>query len=87
MKSTILPGMDRIVSAAEANRSFSALLRQVEAGETVVIAKHGRPVARISPAKARSMSERQAAKNALVDWMLSLPPVATGPITRDDGYE
>ncbi|CAM5462912.1 type II toxin-antitoxin system Phd/YefM family antitoxin [Thauera mechernichensis] len=38
------------VSAAEANRQFSSLLRQVSQGETVTVLSHGRPVATISPA-------------------------------------
>ena len=38
------------ISAAEANRQFSSLLRQVSQGETITVLSHGRPVATISPA-------------------------------------
>ena len=37
------------VTATEANRRFSALLREVAAGRTVVITSRGRAVARLEP--------------------------------------
>ncbi len=37
------------VSAYDAKARLSALLRQVEGGETVVITRHGHPVARLEP--------------------------------------
>lgn len=37
------------VNVYEAKTKLSALLAQVEAGEDVVIARHGKPVARIVP--------------------------------------
>jgi prevent-host-death family protein len=42
--------MTKAVSAAEANRRFSELLRTVKAGRSVVVTSHGKPVAKISPA-------------------------------------
>ena len=39
----------RNVTATEANRQFSALLREVVAGETIVVTSHGRPVAKLVP--------------------------------------
>ncbi|MFZ4406581.1 MAG: type II toxin-antitoxin system Phd/YefM family antitoxin [Paracraurococcus sp.] len=41
--------MDQPISAAEANRSFSRLLREVREGQSFVVTSHGRPVARIVP--------------------------------------
>src|SRR5580698_1031684 len=41
--------MDKTVSAADANRRFSELLRTVKKGQSVVITSHGTPVAKISP--------------------------------------
>jgi len=38
------------VSLAQAKAGLSALLDKVEAGEEVVITRHGRPVAQLSPA-------------------------------------
>jgi prevent-host-death family protein len=42
--------MDKLVSAAEANRRFSRILREVGEGRSYVVTSHGRPVARIVPA-------------------------------------
>ena len=39
------------ISAADANRAFSALLRRVRSGEAVVVTSHGRPVARLVPVR------------------------------------
>ena len=41
-----------VVSASEANRSFSALLRQVARGQSFTVLSHGRPVATLAPANA-----------------------------------
>lgn len=38
------------VGAFEAKTHFAALLKQVENGEEIIITKHGRPIAKISPA-------------------------------------
>ncbi|TIP01752.1 MAG: type II toxin-antitoxin system prevent-host-death family antitoxin, partial [Mesorhizobium sp.] len=42
--------MDEAVSAADANRRFSYILREVREGQSYVVTSHGRPVARIVPA-------------------------------------
>jgi prevent-host-death family protein len=39
----------RKIQASEAKTHFNQLLDQIERGETVVITRHGRPVARIAP--------------------------------------
>ncbi len=39
----------RTVSLAEAKAHLSELLNTVEAGEEIIITRHGRPVARVSP--------------------------------------
>jgi prevent-host-death family protein len=41
----------KTVNVHEAKTHFSALLKKVESGEEVVIAKAGRPVARLVPAE------------------------------------
>ena len=41
--------MDKAVSAADANRRFSELLRTVKKGRSVVVTSHGKPVAKITP--------------------------------------
>jgi len=78
--------MDRVVSAAEANRRFSQLLRSVRDGESYVVTAHGRPVARIVPI---SDSDRvqDAARVALLEHLRSQKPVHAGRWTRDELYE
>jgi len=42
--------MDKVISAADANRRFLELLKTVKTGRSVMITSHGNPVARMSPA-------------------------------------
>lgn len=46
----------RSIQAAEAKAHLSSLLDEVERGETIVITRHGKPVARLVP----EVEERQA---------------------------
>jgi prevent-host-death family protein len=79
--------MDEIISAAEANRHFSRLLRAVQSGRSVTVTSHGRPVARIVPCDAES-EKRRAAREALLAE-LRAQPVREVPRdwTRDELYE
>jgi len=76
-----------IVNAADANRSFSKLLREVAKGESVTVLSHGRPVATLSPPR-DSSRERQQSRTALLK-RLSLEPVTDQPHTwtRDELYD
>ena len=51
----------RTVTATEANRAFSKLLRAVEHGERVEITSHGRTVAVIAPVETRAARETRVA--------------------------
>ena len=78
--------MDESISAADANRNFSQLLRGVrEQGATYVVTAHGKPVAKIVPADSRVGSE--AARDALLKRLKNQPLVKIGPWTRDELYE
>ncbi|MCU0521896.1 MAG: type II toxin-antitoxin system prevent-host-death family antitoxin [Anaerolineae bacterium] len=64
---------------------LSAYLHQVEAGETVVITRHGKAVGRIVPVRA-SLEMRLAAleQAGLIAWNGGrLPPLA--PVARTEG--
>jgi prevent-host-death family protein len=81
----------KTVTAREANQGFSALLAEVEAGEEVVVTKHGRPVARLVPYRPPEMTaERKAAIEAAIRMMeegpLDLGPDFVMP-TRDEMHE
>ena len=43
--------MEKSVSAADANRKFSELLRGVRKGRSYIVTSHGEPVAKLVPAE------------------------------------
>ena len=49
------------VGAYEAKTHLSELLEKVEAGEEIIITKHGAPVARLVPMKKEASAEQRAA--------------------------
>lgn len=77
----------KTVTAAQANRQFSKILREVRAGETVLVTSRGEPVATIAPAD-REVAERRAAKQRLLE-RLRAQPALNIPITwtRDELYD
>lgn len=82
----------RLVTAREANQSFSKLLACVEQGETVVVTKHGKPVAEIRPrcADKRDDPKWRAAHARLVAGLASMPrdpQFRYEPMTEDEIYE
>jgi prevent-host-death family protein len=78
--------MEEAVSAADANRRFSLILRGVREGHSYVITSHGRPVARIIPAD-RSEAVATGARKALLSRLERQPVVNAGRWTRDELYE
>ena len=77
----------KTVTAAEANRQFSKILRDVEGGEEVTITSHGRPVARMSPIRTRTREERTAAFERLMERLRNQAALNLPRITRDDIYD
>jgi prevent-host-death family protein len=77
--------MEKAISAADANRNFSQLLREVREGRSYVVTSHGRPVARISPIDSKT-EQREAAKAALLKRLRSQPVIKIGRWTRDELY-
>jgi prevent-host-death family protein len=80
--------MAATVSAADANREISKLLRRVREGQTVTIMSHGRPVAKLVPVSVEDRV-RDAAKKALLKRLKSQKGGRIGPITwtRDELHE
>ncbi|MGK9170116.1 type II toxin-antitoxin system prevent-host-death family antitoxin [Inquilinus limosus] len=78
--------MDRTVSAAEANRNFSRLLRDVREGRSYVVTAHGKPVARIVPTSGPS-AVTAGARAALLTRLAAQPPADIGRWSRDELYE
>ena len=82
--------IEETVSAAEANRSFSRLLRGVRAGRRYVVTSHGKPIARLVPATEGDAAERrirEAALRVLLDRVAKQPVIDIGRWTRDELYE
>jgi prevent-host-death family protein len=78
--------MAKSISAAGANRDFSAVLRQVRAGATFIVTSHGRPVARIVPISAGAHLTGRA-RTTLFARLNATAAVLAGPWTRDELYE
>jgi prevent-host-death family protein len=78
--------MDHRVSAAEANRSFSRILRDVREGHSYLVTSHGRPVARIVPAEA-SDEVAEAAWRNLLDRLERQGPLNKPRWRREDLYD
>lgn len=80
----------KTISAADADRHFSKLLRDVKAGHTVVVTSRGEPVARIEPARPED-SEIQARERAWIDLKAHYATLTPMNIeitwARDDVYD
>ena len=82
--------MEKSISAANANRKFTELLKGVRKGRSYVVTSHGEPVAKVVPAE----MESRAAKNARVSLFERLQSQAAVKgakarrrWTRDELYE
>ncbi|MGA0597127.1 type II toxin-antitoxin system Phd/YefM family antitoxin [Enterovirga sp. CN4-39] len=79
----------RTVSAADASRHFSKILREVKDGETVVITSHGEPVAKLEPladAEADKVRREEAWRD-LLDHLRTRPALNLGKFNRDELYD
>lgn len=74
------------ITAADANRTFSSLLRRASAGETVVVTSRGKPVAQIGPVQ-EDVAAKEAAWQALLEHLRTRTPQVVGPWTREELYE
>lgn len=77
--------MKEAISAAEANRNFSRLLRGVREGHSYVVTSHGQPVARI--VSASSDRALAGAKAVLLSRLENQPVLNIGRWSRDELYE
>ncbi|MDO8297651.1 MAG: type II toxin-antitoxin system prevent-host-death family antitoxin [Caulobacter sp.] len=80
----------REISVREANQNFSQLVAAAERGETIIITKKGRPVAKVAPqtARRRDDPEWRAAYEAMVARLAAKPATGfrVGEITEEDKY-
>lgn len=76
----------KTVSASDANRQFSALLQEVSHGGEITITSHGKPVARMSPAKA-ARHGREVARKRLIERLRRQGGTGVRTWSREDLYE
>jgi len=78
--------MEKAISAADANRNFSQLLRDVREGKSYVVTSHGRAVARIAPVQEDPATAAKA-RSSLLSRLRSERVVKIGRWKRDELYE
>ena len=82
--------MEKSVSAADANRKFSELLRGVRKGRSYVVTSHGEPVAKLVPAE-KDARIAAGARASLLARLKAQPAVkgakAKRRWTREELYE
>lgn len=78
--------MEKAISAADANRKFSQLLRDVKEGQSYVVTSHGRPVARLVPVE-EDRSAASSARRRLLRRLRLQPVIDIGRWTRDELYD
>ncbi len=76
----------KTVTAANANRCFSKLLREVSQGEEFTILSRGKPVAKMTSIQTGS-SERRAMKALLLSRLKSQQATGSRQWTRDELYD
>lgn len=75
----------KTVTAGDANRQFSSVLREVAQGEIFTVLSRGRPVATILPARAEDV-QRQGAKRSLLERLRQQKVLGARDWTRDELY-
>jgi prevent-host-death family protein len=76
-------GIQKRVTATEANRNFSSLLRRVRAGEEVAITSHGKAVVIMKPAEADAEGRSKNWRKLMARLRRQKPRVIE-PWTRDE---
>lgn len=82
----MVEGMEKTVSAADANRKFSKLLREVREGRSYVVTSHGKAVAKIVPVE-KNGGVTRGARAALLKRLRSERVVTIGRWKREELYE
>jgi prevent-host-death family protein len=80
------PHLEKAISASDANRRFSEVLRTVKKGRSVVVTSHGRPVARIVPID-EEQQQSDGARVVLFARLRRERVLKVGRWTRGELYE
>jgi prevent-host-death family protein len=76
----------KTITAAEANRGFSHLLREVKNGQEYTILSRGKPVAKITSLRVEN-ARRAEMKNTLLNRLRSQESTGNRSWTRDELYD
>jgi prevent-host-death family protein len=81
--------MPKTVTLRDANQNFAKYVRQVQAGEEIVITRRGEPVAKLSPVSGKRVltPEQQAARRRALARMKKGWPLGIGKLDRDSLYD
>lgn len=80
--------MTKTVTLRDANQSFARCIREVEAGEEVIVTRNGKPVARIIPAsRVRALTPEQEAAWERLEAEMNHGWRLGGAFNRDELYE
>jgi len=81
--------MSKTVTLRDANQNFAKYVRQVEAGEEIVITRRGEPVAKLSPVSGKRVltPAQQAALERTRKRLEKGWPLGIGKIDRDSLYD
>lgn len=77
----------KTATAREVNHAFSRFLAEAEAGEEIVITRHGKRVARLVPDKPEMTPEKKAAIDKVIALMREGVPLDATRATRDEMHE
>ncbi len=70
----------KIIQASEAKAKFLSLLDDVERGETIVVTRRGKPIARIEP----EQDDRRARMKAALDAAIAMRKASPTGITVEE---
>jgi len=76
----------KTVTASDANRQFSSILREVSHGEVITVTSRGRPVAMVTPARVGG-DRREAARQRLLERLRQQKATGARGWSRDELYE
>jgi prevent-host-death family protein len=76
----------KTVTAADANRGFSNLLKQVRKGEEIIVLSRGTPVAKITSVDS-DFKRKNEMKRLLLERLKSQSATGARNWTRDELYE
>jgi len=79
-------GVEKAISATDANRQFSRLLEGVRRGRSYLVTSHGQPIARLAPIVDPQRAAADA-RRSLLTHLRSQKAVRVARWTRDELYE